>query len=128
MTAGTKGKILVVDDQEEMRQFLTRILGLQGFEVAAARSGPEALALLEMDPPDLIFLDLVMPGMNGIETLRRIKAKDKAAKVVIFTAYASVETARAAMELGARDYLGKPFDLALLLQVIEDNLGAPAKP
>jgi len=120
-----KARILVVDDQEEVRRFFAMVLSPQGFEVTAAADGLEALARLERHRPDLIFLDLVMPGMDGIDTLRRIKERDPAAKVVIFTAYASVETARQAMALGASEYLAKPFDLGLLLRVIQDSLGMP---
>lgn len=128
MTRKLKGKILVVDDRQEVRLLFEDFLSTKGFAVAAVGSGREALAILEKDRPDLIFLDLVMPGMDGLETLRQIKEKDATAQVVIVTAYADVETARRAMTLGASDYLGKPCGLALLLQVIEETLHQPASP
>lgn len=121
-----KGKILVVDDQEEMRQFFLRILSSQGFQVTAAGSGPEALSVLKIHSPDLIFLDLRMPGMDGLETLRQIREHDAKARVVIFTAWGTLETARRAMELGARDYLGEPMGFDLLLRVVKDNLAEAA--
>ncbi|MBI3989305.1 MAG: response regulator [candidate division NC10 bacterium] len=123
-----RGTIMVVDDRPEVRLFFEEALSLEGFTVAAVGSGYEALAALEKGRPDVIFLDLKMPGMDGIETLRRIKEKDARARVVIVTAYPDVETAREAMALGASDYLGKPCSLALLLQVADEHLGQLAVP
>ncbi len=126
MTGERKGTVLVVDDRQEVCRFFQEVLGLEGYAVAVARSGPEALAALEQGRPDLVFLDLRMPGMDGIETLRRIRAKDTGARVVIVTANPDLETAREAMVLGASDYLGDPFDPDLLRQVVEDRLRQPA--
>lgn len=126
MMGKRKGTIMVVDNRQEVRLFFEEALSLEGFTVAAVGSGKEALAALEKGRPDLIFLDLRMPGMDGIETLRRIREKDASARVVIVTAYADVETAREAMALGASDYLGTPFDPDLLLQVVVDRLSQPA--
>lgn len=122
MTGKRKGTILVVDDRQEVRRFFQKVLSLEGYVVAVVGSGQEALAVLEKGCPDLVFLDLRMPGMDGIETLRRIRAKDTGARVVIVTANPDLETAREAMVLGASDYLGNPFDPDLLRQVVEDRL------
>jgi len=121
-----KGTVLVVDDRQEVCLFFQEVLGLEGYAVAVARSGQEALAALEKGCPDLVFLDLRMPGMDGIETLRRIRAKETGAKVVIVTAHPDLQTAREAMVLGASDYLGNPFDPDLLRQVVEDRVRSPA--
>ena len=113
-----RGRILVVDDEEEIRRLLTGLLTLAGFNVAAAGSGREALASVEQEPPDLIILDLGLPGMDGLEILRRIRERGGAAKVVVLTGYGTAQRAREAMALGVRDLLGKPFDLDRLLRIV----------
>ena len=118
-----RGKILVVDDEEDLCRLLTESLRLEGFQVAAATSGREALALVEQEPPDLIILDLAMPEMDGIETLRRIRERGVTAKVVILTAYGTAQRAREAMALGVREFLGKPFELDRLLRLVSEEMG-----
>ena len=105
-----RARILVVDDQESARDFLGRFLVSVGYDVALADSAEAALAEVEARPVDLVLMDLRMPGMDGIEALKRLKARDPALPVVVLTAYATVETAVSAMKLGAFDYLKKPFE------------------
>lgn len=112
----------MVDDEEEICRLIMRSLALEGFEVAAARSGREALALVEQESPDLIILDLVMPEMDGLETLRRIRERGVAAKVVVLTAYGTAQRAREAMALGVSEFIGKPFDLHRLLQLVAEEV------
>lgn len=114
--------ILVVDDQEEICRLLAESLTLEGFKVAMARSGSEALARVEQEPPDLIILDLVMPEMDGLETLRRIRERVGDVKVVVLTAYGTAQRAREAMSLGVREFLGKPFDLDRLLRIVAEEM------
>ena len=118
-----RGKILVVDDEEDVRRLLTESLRREGFQVAAAGSGREALALVQEEPPDLIILDLVMPEMDGIETLRRLRERGVAAKVVVLTAYGTAQQVREAMALGVGEFIGKPFDLDRLIRIVAEEVG-----
>ncbi len=112
-------RIMVVDDEEAMRESLAAWLVKDGFEVATAASGEQALNLLSEAPFDLLFVDIKMPGMDGLELLRRLRTEYPQAMVVIITAYASIDTAVEAMKLGASDYLVKPFDPEQLMVLID---------
>jgi two-component system, NtrC family, response regulator HydG len=112
---GDKGHILVVDDEPSMRTTLSILLKREGYRVSLAESGAEALPMLAPGEYDMIFTDLKMEGMDGIELLRHIKAVDPQAEVLIFTAYGTIASAVEAMKLGAYDYIGKPFDEEELL-------------
>lgn len=115
-------RILVVDDEEDLRRLLTESLAREGFQVAAARSGREALVLVEQAPPDLIILDLVMPEMDGIETMRRLRERGVTAKVVVLTAYGTAQQVREAMALDVREFIGKPFDVDRLIRIVAEEL------
>jgi len=123
-----RGRILVVDDEKDLCWLFTERLRREGFEVVAAGSGREALALVKRAPPDLIILDLRLPEMDGLETLRRIRERGATAKVVVLTAYGTVQHAREAMALGAREFLGKPFDLDRLLRIVAEEVEGGALP
>ena len=101
--------ILVVDDEDMVRAPLVRNLASAGYEVREACSADEALQVLSTASVDLVITDIRMPGMDGIELLRRAKATSPDLEVIVMTAYASVETAVDAMKSGARDYITKPF-------------------
>lgn len=116
-------KILVVDDDETLCQFLAKRLAAEGLEVVTTLSAAEALALVAREQPDLVILDLVLPRMDGIETLRRIRERGWAGKVVVFTAYGTADRAREALALGAREFIGKPFDLDRLIRVVAEQVG-----
>jgi signal transduction histidine kinase len=103
-------RILIIDDEEGMRDFLAFVLETEGYQALTAEGGQEALELVERDSVDAILVDLRMPGMSGIDLLRRIRERDHNAVVVIMTAYASLQSALEAMKYGAYDYLLKPFD------------------
>lgn len=119
-----RAKILVVDDEEDLRWLLTERLRREGFEVAAAGSGREALALVQQEAPDLIILDLVMPEMDGIQTLRQMREQGVTAKVVVLTAYGTAQQIREAMALGVREFIGKPFELDRLIRIVAEEAGA----
>ena len=106
-----KARILVVDDEAPMREALNDWLMEDGYEVGLAESGKDAIAMVMEKGWDVILLDLKMPGMDGIETLRQLKGKgvDTDAEILMMTAYATVDTAVQAMKEGAFDYLVKPF-------------------
>ena len=101
-------RVLVVDDEMGPRESLRMILKPR-YEIATAESGEAALKTLGTFHPDLIFMDIKMPQMDGIELLRRIKGTDPSIEVVIITAYASLETVKNALTHGAFEYLIKPF-------------------
>lgn len=103
--------ILVVDDEEAIVSSLGSILQDEGYEVAVAKSGTEALKIYTVDPPDLMLLDIWMPEMDGLETLRRVKELVPTAQVMVMSGHGSIETAVKAIKLGAYDYIEKPLSL-----------------
>ncbi len=111
-------RVLVVDDERTIRHILAVLLGEQGYEVAEAESGEEALAVQPSFQPALVLLDLSLPGIDGLETLRRLRALDPGLDCVIMTAYGSIRSAVEAMKAGALNYLTKPFDNEELLLVL----------
>jgi DNA-binding NtrC family response regulator len=116
-------RVLVVDDAEGIRAFLANLLELEGYEVDTAEDGRSALALLEGGAaPDAILLDVMLPGIDGIETLRRIRALDQRVPVVMLSVVGKASTIVEAMQLGAVDYLNKPFEEALLRATLEKVL------
>ena len=116
-------RVLVVDDAEGIRGFLVHLLELEGYEVDTAEDGRSALALLEGGAaPDAILLDVMLPGIDGIETLRRIRALDPGVPVVMLSVVGKASTIVEAMQLGATDYLNKPFEEELLRSTLEKVL------
>ncbi len=113
-----KGLLHIIDDEPVIHDVLGQLLTSEGYEIEPSTSGEEALAKLADRTFDLTLLDLLMPGMDGIEVLRRLKRIDPEAMVIIITAYASVESAIAAMKLGAFDYIQKPFKHDDLLMTV----------
>ena len=113
-----RGIIHIIDDEPIIHDVLGQLLTSEGYEVEASTSGEEALAKHSSQAFDLILLDLLMPGLDGIEVLKRIKRIDPQAMVIIITAYASVESAISAMKMGAFDYIQKPFKHDDLLMTI----------
>ena len=103
--------ILVVDDEEAIVSSLGSILQDEGYEIAVAKSGVEALKIYTVDPPDLMLLDIWMPEMDGLETLRRVKELVPTAQVMVMSGHGSIETAVKAIKLGAYDYIEKPLSL-----------------
>jgi len=110
MTAETKIKILVVDDEEILRDRLKRLLELDDYEVITAENGLRGLELFASFKPDIVLLDIKMPGIDGIEVLERIKKIPNTAEVFIMTGHGGLETAIQAMRNGAFDYMTKPID------------------
>jgi two-component system nitrogen regulation response regulator NtrX len=103
--------ILVVDDEDAIVSSLSSILQDEGYEVSVAKSGVEALKIYTVDPPDLMLLDIWMPEMDGLETLRRVKEILPTAQVMVMSGHGSIETAVKAIKLGAYDYIEKPLSL-----------------
>lgn len=116
-------QILVVDDEPLMCRSLSTTIQRLGYEATSVGSGKEALRQLERCPSRLIFSDMRMPGMDGLEFLRRVKAVRPEALVVVMTAYGSVETAVQAMKAGATDFLMKPFSMTKVEEILDRMLG-----
>ncbi len=110
--------ILVVDDEPVIRDYFVRTLS--EYRVLTAASAEEALSLIEKDPIDLILLDIKMPGLDGIETLRRIKKLDKDIPVIMLSAHGTLETNLEAARLGALNSIAKPFDLQEMKTIISN--------
>ena len=111
-------KILIVDDEPDVAKVLAESVRLQGHEPLVAASGEEGLALLNQKRPDAVFLDIVMPGMSGIEVLRRIRQVHPALPVIVITGHASTAEIEQANHLGVTDCLQKPFVLNQLSQAL----------
>ncbi len=107
-------KILVVDDEPRITAVLNEYFSALGYTVLTARSGREALERVEADRPSLVLLDIRMPGMDGMEVLRQIKARAPRVEVIMITAVKDLALASESLALGARDYITKPFDLDYL--------------
>jgi len=117
------GRILVVDDDASQRSLLASFLSGQGFTVTVAGSGEEALALLAKTPFDLLVSDVRMPGLTGLDTLRKLRQDHNPIPVLLVTAYADVRDAVGAIRDGAANYLEKPIDLDELLESVYHSLG-----
>ncbi len=112
-------RILLVDDEDRFRTNLRKLLTDEGLAVSARASGAEALEELRRQPYDVIVLDIRMPGMDGLATLREIKSIDPEVEVIILTGHASMDAAMEIIKLGGYDYLMKPCPLEELLLKIE---------
>ena len=119
---GVKPVILVVDDEETIRFCLKEALEVEGYKVYTEDNGENSLRSIKKMIPDLVILDLKMPGMNGLDLLREIKSYDQNILVILLTGHASVDSAVNAMKDGAFDYLEKPFKMDLIKVVIEKAL------
>ena len=111
-------KILIVDDDAEFRLNLTEVLTGAGYQTESAASAQEAFARSETEAFDIVLLDFMMPKMNGIDSLHTLRRLRPKAKVIMITAFATVENAVDAMKRGASDYISKPFKIEALLTTI----------
>jgi len=113
-----KFRLMVVDDEVDFLETIVKRLQARGIEVTGVESGYQALEVLDQRRPDVIILDVKMPGMDGIETLREIKKKKPLTEIIMLTGHASVESGIKGMQLGAFDYLMKPIALDELLEKV----------
>ncbi len=125
-----KLKLLLVDDEEDFRRATSEALGRRGFTVRQAADGTEALKAIQDDCPDIVLLDLKMPGMSGIETLQKIREQNTTMPVIILTGHGDYEAAVAGIKLDIVDFLQKPIDMDQLGTHIRELLerGADRKP
>jgi len=117
-------KILVIDDELDLLEFFERILSYDGYTIITACDGPKGLKKNEEHDPDLIILDLKMPGMQGIEVLKNIRKTDKDVIVLILTGYGDAESIREAVDLNVYEYISKPTTLDEIKSVIKEALAS----
>ena len=111
-------KILIVDDDKDICHFFQKILREMGYEVNTASGAQESLTQIKRDPPDILFLDVKMPKIDGLECLRRIRKIKRKLPIVMITSYGDLNSAQEAMRLGADEYISKPFDLDNIRRLI----------
>jgi len=117
-------KILIIDDDDQLRRSFEKLLREEGYEIRSAASGETGLQQVRKEMPDLVILDMRLPGMNGFETFKHIHDLDPKLPVIIMTAFGTTETAIEATKIGAHDYILKPFDIPEMLKVIRQALEA----
>jgi two-component system, response regulator, stage 0 sporulation protein F len=115
-------KILIVDDQFGIRVLLQEVLMKEGYTIFQAPNGQVALELAKNENPDLILLDMKIPGMDGLEILRNIRKMEIDTKVIMMTAYGELDLIQEAMEMGALAHFTKPFDIDELRQAVNAQL------
>jgi len=104
-------KVLIVDDQNGIRVLLMEVFGSEGYQTFQASNGKMALEIVKNESPDLVLLDMKIPGMDGLEILKRVKEINRDIKVIMMTAYGELDMIKEAIELGALMHFTKPFDI-----------------
>ena len=120
--ANAKQVILIVDDEEGLREGLSKLLEGEGYAVIAAETGEEALQILQQSHIDLVLTDMRMPGMDGIELLKKIRERHGELGVIILTGYGQIESYIEAMNFGAIEYVSKPFKVNELKFIVNKIL------
>jgi two-component system, response regulator, stage 0 sporulation protein F len=115
-------KILIVDDQYGIRILLNEVFQKEGYTTYQAANGMQALEIVRKHRPDLVLLDMKIPGMDGIEILKRLKEIDQDIKVIIMTAYGELDMIQETKELGAIMHFAKPFDIDDLREAVKKHL------
>lgn len=111
-------RILIVDDEEELVSALEERLNLRGFQASGVTTGTQALEYLAERPCDVVLLDVKMPGLGGLEVIRRIKQEHPGLEVILLTGHGSAQDADRGMQLGAFDYVMKPVKIDVLVQLL----------
>ncbi|MED3623842.1 response regulator [Neobacillus thermocopriae] len=122
-----KEKILIVDDQFGIRILLNEVFQKEGYQTFQAANGVQALELVKKNSPDLVLLDMKIPGMDGIEILKRLKVIDPDIRVIIMTAYGELDMIQEAKELGAITHFAKPFDIDDIRAAVRKYIPQKAK-
>jgi two-component system, response regulator, stage 0 sporulation protein F len=118
----SRGRILIVDDEQTVLEVLSEYFKTQGYTTRTASGGAEALAAVERERPDLVLLDVRMPGLDGVEVLRRLRQADQRLAVIMVTANEDLALAKETLKIGAFDYVAKPFDFQYLDRAVRDAL------
>ena len=122
----TGPRVLIVDDEAELVSALVERLNLRGFRATGVTAGTEALHRLATEACDVVLLDVKMPGLGGLEVIRKVKTEHPQLQVVLLTGHGSAQDASAGMELGAFDYLMKPVTIADLVRILHAAAGSDA--
>ncbi|MFD2446803.1 response regulator [Bacillus sp. CGMCC 1.16607] len=117
-----KEKILIVDDQFGIRILLNEVFQKEGYQTFQAANGVQALEIVKQHSPDLVLLDMKIPGMDGIEILKRMKVIDPDIRVIIMTAYGELDMIQEAKDLGALTHFAKPFDIDDIRAAVKEHL------
>ncbi len=117
-------KVLIVDDQYGIRVLLFEVFGKEGYQTFQAANGKQALEIVVNESPDLVILDMKIPGMDGLEILKEIKKIDASMKVIMMTAYGELDMIKEATELGALTHFTKPFDIDELRMAVNKQLAS----
>lgn len=115
-------KLLIVDDQFGIRILLNEVFQKEGYKIFQASNGKQALDIVKMRRPDLVLLDIKIPGIDGIEILKRMKKIEPDIKVIIMTAYGELNMIEEAMELGSITYFAKPFDIEEMRDTVKKHI------
>jgi DNA-binding response OmpR family regulator len=117
---GSRAKILVVDDEPTICSMMKVFLSQIGYQVTTVNSGEDAIAVFEEDPPDMVLLDISMPGMRGIDVLQLMKCRKADCGIIMLSAYGDDQTIQEAMDMGAYCYIQKPMELMDLKKQLEE--------
>lgn len=126
MSKESKHKVLIVDDQNGIRILLVEVFSSEGYETFQAANGKAALEIVKMHSPDLVLLDMKIPGMDGLEILKHIKQMNPDIKVIMMTAYGELDMIKEATDLGALMHFTKPFDIDEMRQAVNMQLKGTA--
>ncbi|ANE45897.1 CheY-like receiver protein [Paenibacillus swuensis] len=118
-----KKKVLIVDDQNGIRVLLLEVFSSEGYNTFQASNGKLALEIVRKESPDLVLLDMKIPGMDGLEILKHIKQMNQEIKVIMMTAYGELDMIKESTELGALMHFTKPFDIDEMIQAVNTQLG-----
>lgn len=121
-----EGKILIVDDQYGIRVLLHEVFQKEGYQTFQAANGFQALDIVKKDCPDLVILDMKIPGMDGIEILKHVKEINRDIKVILMTAYGELDMIQEAKELGALMHFAKPFDIDEIRSAVRKEITVQA--
>jgi len=117
-----KKKVLIVDDQNGIRVLLVEVFSVEGYQTFQASNGKLALEIVRKESPDLVLLDMKIPGMDGLDILKHIKQIDSSIKVIMMTAYGELDMIKEATDLGALMHFTKPFDIDELRIAVNNEL------
>lgn len=126
MSKESKHKVLIVDDQNGIRILLVEVFSSEGYETFQAANGKAALEIVKLHTPDLVLLDMKIPGMDGLEILKHIKQMNPDIKVIMMTAYGELDMIKEATDLGALMHFTKPFDIDEMRQAVNMQLKGTA--
>ncbi|GAB6928101.1 sporulation initiation phosphotransferase Spo0F [Paenibacillus sp. JCM 10914] len=126
MSKQSKHKVLIVDDQNGIRILLVEVFSSEGYETFQAANGKAALEIVKLHVPDLVLLDMKIPGMDGLEILKHIKQMNPEIKVIMMTAYGELDMIKEATDLGALMHFTKPFDIDEMRQAVNMQLKGTA--